>query len=513
MATTLPHPAPLLIKHPEMSALRVWAFGLVMGMVVGLDFVASSMIGIAGNHIQGGVHASPEEYLWAVTAFAVTAVMANIMIGRLAGRISYRSFTLIGIPVFVLGGLVCAAANDIGLLTLGRAIQGLGGGALFTAARVIMQLTSEPPERRVLFWGFGLGSFGMLALAPWVSAELVTVFDWRAIFLLQAALGVITWPLVLLTYPHRKRADGNIDPLRWGHLDWPAVLAVGVGTLLCLHIVQDFRYFQPSAIHSVVISAFVGVGLLVFIAGRLHAHPDPWLDVRRLGSRRYLVGLGFYGLFYLISGYWNLSLSSFLQIGLGFDFSTTGLLMTLGGLATIATLVLYMLNMGRLFRKRRVIVAGFVVLAAASLFLASAAMPGASADALLPGILLQGLTSVLIMLQTATMTYLDFDHEDFAHAYQLKNILREIATALGTGLASLMLQTGRAEARTDLVARFDSVTLANLYPEGLSSQTLAQWTAEIDRQAALIAGHHLFVALAALSVVAGSFAAWQRSLR
>ncbi|HEY9104968.1 MFS transporter [Chitinimonas sp.] len=513
MTTTATLPAPLLSLHPEMGRLHVRAFGLVMGMVVGLDFIASSMIGVAGNHIQGGVHASPEEYLWAVTIFAVTAVMSNLIIGRVAGRISYRTFTLWGIVVFVLGALLCAAANGIGVLTLGRAVQGLGGGGLFTAARVVMQLTSKPQERGTLFWGFGLGSFGLLAMAPWASAELVELFDWRAVFLLQAALGALVWPLVWLTFPLRKPAEIAEDKLRFGHLDWPAVLAVGVGTLLCLHIVQDFRYFQPSAIHSVVISSFVGIGLVLFIASRMHTHPDPWLDVRRLGSRRYLVGLTFYGLFYLISGYWNLLLSGFLQSGLGFDFSTTGLLMTLGGIATVAMLVLYMLNTGRLFRKRRVIVAGFAVLAVASSMLASAAMPGASTTVLLPGILLQGLTSVLIMLQTATMTYLDFGHEDFAHAYQLKNILREIATALGTGLASLMLQNGRAEARTDLVARFDSITLAGLYPEGVTPQTLAQWSTEIDRQATLIASNHLFLALAALSIAAGLFAAWQRKLR
>ncbi|WP_035058925.1 MFS transporter [Andreprevotia chitinilytica] len=505
-------PAPLLAKHPEMGVAQVWLFGLAAGLVTGLDFIASAMIGIAGAHIRGGVHAAPEEYLWAISGYAAAAIVANLVIGRAAHYTSYRKYTLAALLLYFLGALGCSQANDIWMLVGARIVQGLGGGGLFTASRVLIQLVTKPTERPRLFWGFGFGSFGLLAIAPWLSAQVVEWASWRSIFWLQALLTLPVFALVFVVYPRRVGADAA-EPSRMGHLDWPAALALGIGSLLLMHVLQDFRYLQPGAESSLIPILLIGVGIVAFIAARLHNYPDPWLDARRLVSRRYLVGLGFYTIFYGISGFWNTLLPSYLQAGLGFNFLTTGELMLWGGLATLGALVAYNIWMPHLFRKRRVIGIGFLLLAVACASLSTSAMPGASTNLLLPAIVIQGLTPVLIMLQVATMTYLDFDNEDFAHAYQLKNIMRELGTAFGTGMSSLMLQSGVAQARTDLVSRFDHATLDTLATGGQFGQTLMQWSAEIDRQATLITADHLYVGLAVFSLVAGVVALVQRPLR
>ncbi|KAF0812305.1 putative multidrug resistance protein EmrY [Andreprevotia sp. IGB-42] len=501
---------PLLASHPEMSGAHVYLFGLLAGLVTGVDFIAGAMIGIAGSHIRGGVHASPEEYLWAISGYAAAAVIANLIIGRIAHRISYRSYTLASLALFALGAVACAMSGNIDQLVAARIVQGLGGGGLFTAARVIVQLVSQPRERLALFWGFGIGANGLMALAPWVSAELVMRDGWNSVFLLQAAIAAALLPLVYFIYPRRA----NPPPDRtMGHLDWPAMLAFGFGTLLLLHGLQDLRYLRPGGVAGLLPWMLAGAAVVLFIAVRLHRHPDPWLDVRRLGSRRYLVGLAFYGLFYLINGGWSFLMASFLQEGMGFDFSTTGLLMTLGGGITLAATVVHTWQFPRVFGKRRVIACGFAVLAIAALWLSHMAMPGASVTVLLPAILLQGSTFVLIMVQVASMTYSDFDGADFAHAYQLKNILRELAGALGLGITSLLLQDVKAEARTDLIGRFDHATVAGMLPDPPSPAMLAQWSAEIDRQAALIASDHLFVGIALLAMAAGAVALTQRAMR
>ena len=502
--------APLLTQHPEMGRIRVYLFGLIAGLVTGIDFIAGAMIGIAGNPIRGGVHASPGEYLWAISAYAAAAVVANLVVGRLAHRISYRSYTVLSLAVFIVGTLGCALSDSINQLVLARVIQGLGGGGLFTAARVIVQVVSQPKERLTLFWGFGLGANGMMALAPWTSAELVISQGWSSVFLLQAIAAAVLLPLVWWGYPRRHHAPSE---RAFGHLDWPAVLAMGLGALLLLHGLQDLRYLRPGSVAGWIPWTLAGAAIVVFIAARLHRHPDPWLNVRKLGSRRYLVGLGFYGLFYLINGCWSFLLPTFLQEGLGYDFATTGQLLTFGGLATVLCTILHTWQFPRVFGKRRVIALGFALLMLVCLWLSHAAMPGASTAVLLPAILLHGGTFVLILVHVASMTYLDFDGADFAHAYQLKNIMREVTGALGLGVTSLLLQDGRAEARTDLVSRFDQGTLAQLQPGDLTPAALAHWSSEIDRQAALIASDHLFVGLAALAVVAGSVALLQRTLR
>ncbi|MFX6246396.1 hypothetical protein ABTF77_21070, partial [Acinetobacter baumannii] len=81
---------------PHFSSARIHAFGLAVGLATGLDFVSSQMMAVAGQHIQGGVHASPDAYLYAVTAYAVAAVVANLAIGRIAAHVGYRMFALAG---------------------------------------------------------------------------------------------------------------------------------------------------------------------------------------------------------------------------------------------------------------------------------------------------------------------------------------------------------------------------------------------------------------------------------
>ena len=94
---------PLLSQHPELSAVRVYMIGLALGCSTGVDFWASAMMGVAGTHIRGGVHASPEDFLWTLTSYAAAAVVANLMLRRLAHDISYRGFTMAGLVIAAAG--------------------------------------------------------------------------------------------------------------------------------------------------------------------------------------------------------------------------------------------------------------------------------------------------------------------------------------------------------------------------------------------------------------------------
>lgn len=123
------------------------------------------------------------------------------------------------------------------------------------------------------------------------------------------------------------------------------------------------------------------------------------------------------------------------------------------------------------------------------------------------------MTPGAVMIQVAMMTYLDLDREDFAHGYQMKNIARQFATAVGTGLAATMLQTQQAESRALIVAHVTRFT-ADLQAAGpLTADRLARLSAEIDRQATLLAGTQLFSGFAVACGVFAVVVMVQRSLR
>jgi MFS family permease len=95
------------------------------------------------------------------------------------------------LALFVIGSGLTALATDLPVLVTGRVIQGLGGGGLVPATLAIVGAL-WPPERR----GLPLGVVGAVqelgsVLGPLLGALILAVADWRAIFWLNAAAGII----------------------------------------------------------------------------------------------------------------------------------------------------------------------------------------------------------------------------------------------------------------------------------------------------------------------------------
>jgi MFS family permease len=128
-------------------------------------------------------------------------VVANLMLRRLAHDISYRGFTMAGLVIAAAGAALCALSRNPLELALARAVQGFGAGGLFAASRIIIQLAAAREERRPLFIGFNIGSMGLPAAAPWITAQLVENAEWQMVFVLQAGIALATLLFVVLTYP------------------------------------------------------------------------------------------------------------------------------------------------------------------------------------------------------------------------------------------------------------------------------------------------------------------------
>ncbi|AOZ02790.1 MFS transporter [Cupriavidus sp. USMAHM13] len=501
--------AVMLKAHPDLTSLQVHLFGLALGCATGVDFVASSMMGVAGTHIRAGVFASPEDFLWSLTSYAAAAVVANLVLRRIAEDISYRGYTLLSLAVAAAGALLCALCETPFQLSLARAVQGLGAGGLFSASRIIIQLAAEREERRPLFLGFNIGALGMPALAPWVTAQLVQNTDWRTIFLLQAALALATFAFVLAAYPRRMRATLPPWKIEVGKLDWLTVILLGAGALILLHGLGDLRFYEFANSPSVALTPLLGLACVAAVFVHQHRHPDPWLNPRLLLGRRYIAGLSFYALYYFLGGLWGYVVPTTLQSGLDFTFQTAGAVLTTTGLAGFGAALLFTFGGPKLVGQRRYIALGYLMFAGAAWLLSQRMMPGASIAVLLPALTLQSLTVPFVLMLVAGLTYADLSVDSFAHAYQFKNIVRQVATAGGTGMASLWLQYGEVMARTQLVGNITPFAFAQEPDQG----TLLRLSRQIDQQALLIASGNLFALLAVACVVIALVAVVQRSLR
>ncbi len=134
-----------------------------------------------------------------ISGFLLGYVAVLPLIGRLADLVDRQRVLLGCLAVFVVGSAVTALAVELPVLVAGRVIQGVGGGGLVPATlAIVAQLW--PPDRR----GVPLGVVGAVqelgsVLGPVLGALVLVVADWRAIFWINAGLGVVLAVAVVVT--------------------------------------------------------------------------------------------------------------------------------------------------------------------------------------------------------------------------------------------------------------------------------------------------------------------------
>ena len=144
------------------------------------------MMGATGIPIDQLQRAAP-----IVSGFLLGYVAMLPLIGRIAdlrGRLPVLTAALV---VFAVGSLVTALAYDLPSMVTGRFLQGVGGGGLVPATLALVA-DLYPADRRGVPLGIvsavqELGS----VIGPLFGAVVLAFADWRAIFLINLAVGLV----------------------------------------------------------------------------------------------------------------------------------------------------------------------------------------------------------------------------------------------------------------------------------------------------------------------------------
>ncbi|MEU9452167.1 MFS transporter [Streptomyces sp. NPDC048277] len=157
------------------------------------------------------LHASASNTAWAVTATLLAAAVATPVVGRLGDMIGKRRMLLTSIVLLVSGSVVCALADSLVPMIIGRTLQGLAAAVVPLGISIMRDaLPADRLAGSTALMSASLGVGGALGLPS--AAFIADKWDWHILFWTSAALGAVAFVLVLLIVPESKvRTGGRFD--------------------------------------------------------------------------------------------------------------------------------------------------------------------------------------------------------------------------------------------------------------------------------------------------------------
>ena len=388
----------------------------------------ATVVNVALPSIARSLSFTTDGLQWVVTAYVLASGGLVLLGGRAADIIGRRPVFLTGLAIFTAASLASGLAPTAGALIAARAGQGAGAALLTPAALAIVTAAYSGPQRATALgtWG-AIGGAGAAA-GVLAGGMLTTWLGWRSIFLVNVPVGIAAGLVSLRLIP---RAAGHG---RRRALDLRgAVLAVGglVGLADAVsaapaHGWTSVRTIAALAVAAVLLTAF---GLAERAAVRPLVPPATWRNrtlvagvLVMLGATGILVGTFFLNSLYLqeVLG------ASALRTGLEF----LPLAIIIGAGAHLA---------GRLLPRagsRPLILAGLLLMAGGALLLSRVSADSGYGAGLLPGLLVIGAGTGLVLPATAVTTMNDIAPDRAGLASGLMSAGHEIGAALGVAVFS-----------------------------------------------------------------------------
>nr|WP_315220169.1 multidrug effflux MFS transporter [uncultured Duganella sp.] len=176
-------------------------------------------------NIQASLNATPLEVQQSLTFYMLAFAAMVLWHGALADAFGRRNVVLVSLVMFAIGTLGCASAHTVHYLWVFRVMQGVSAGAGVVVGRAIIRdLYDDAAAARLLSLVTMIFSIAP-AIAPILGGWIVTLFDWRAIF-----LSLLAYTILLFIYCYRRLPE-TLPPHRRQPFN-PRYLARNYGDIL-----------------------------------------------------------------------------------------------------------------------------------------------------------------------------------------------------------------------------------------------------------------------------------------
>ena len=407
-----------------------WTLG-AMCFALFMIMLDNTVVNVALPSIQNDLGASISGLEWTVNGYTLSFAVLLATGGRLGDIFGRRRMFLAGVVIFALSSATAGLAPDETSLVVSRIVQGVGA-ALMMPGTLSIITDAFPAHERGKAMGTWAGVSALaLAIGPVLGGFLTENVSWRAIFYINipVAIGAVAATLFAV----RESRDTSVGR----DVDYPGVGVLTVGlTALVLALVEgnSWGWGSPQVLGLIAL-ALVALPAFVFVENRVKA---PMVQFDLLADRNFLgaivvamiISFAMLGVFFFLALYMQDILHySPLEAGVRFLPSTLMIVV-------VAPLA------GRLADRfgPRWLIAGGLLLVAASLFTFSGIAVDSGYLDLLPGFMLLGIGIAMTMspMTSAAMNAVPVQKAGIASG--VLSMFRMVGGSLGIAVTGAIFQ-------------------------------------------------------------------------
>jgi EmrB/QacA subfamily drug resistance transporter len=245
-----------------------------------MALIDGSVVNIALPAIQADLGASLEGAQWVINAYMLM-LAALILVGGAAGdRFGRRRIFALGVALFTAASIACGAAPGIAALVGSRAVQGVGGALLVPASLAIIS-AAFPAEERDRAIGTWAGASALAtALGPVLGGWMVDALTWRAVFLINVPVALVTLGIAFRHVPESR------DPAAQADVDWRGAIlaALGLSALAYGLTVASDVGWRNIWVHGALAAGVLVLALFLWSEARI---PIPMMPLGLFRSRAF----------------------------------------------------------------------------------------------------------------------------------------------------------------------------------------------------------------------------------
>jgi EmrB/QacA subfamily drug resistance transporter len=170
---------------------RQLAILFTLSLTLAIIVIDTTIVSVALPTIQSSFSVSVNDLEWISSLYALIFGAFILTWGKLSDQFGRRRILVYGILLFVTGSLIDGVSTGLGIMLIGRVIQGFGAAMAMPSTLSILTTTFTGKARALAFgiWGAVAGAAG--AVGPILGGYLVTNVSWRWAFLINIPIGAV----------------------------------------------------------------------------------------------------------------------------------------------------------------------------------------------------------------------------------------------------------------------------------------------------------------------------------